>query len=142
MSEQNVELARRAVEAYNSHDIEAFLAFLDPGIEFHSAFAAVGGGVYHGHDGMRRFYEELVDAWGEDQLRLEPEAYFDLGEHTLSFYVAHGRGRESGADVALPAAMVARWRDGLCVYSKGYAHREDALRDPGVSKDALEPIAP
>jgi hypothetical protein len=37
---------------------------------------------------------------------------------------------------------VCRWRDGLCVYGKQYAHREDALRDLGVSEDALEPIAP
>jgi hypothetical protein len=28
------------------------------------------------------------------------------------------------------------------VYFKAYAHREDALRDLGLSEDALEPIAP
>jgi hypothetical protein len=30
----------------------------------------------------------------------------------------------------------------LCVYFKVYARREDALRDLGVSEDALEPITP
>jgi hypothetical protein len=35
-----------------------------------------------------------------------------------------------------------RFRDGLIVYLKGYAHREDALRDLGVSEGALEPIDP
>jgi hypothetical protein len=35
-----------------------------------------------------------------------------------------------------------RWRDGLCVNWKTYAHREDALRDLGVSEDALTPITP
>ena len=39
-------------------------------------------------------------------------------------------------------ARVCRWRDGLMVYGKAYVHREDALRDLGVSEDALEPIAP
>jgi hypothetical protein len=62
--------------------------------------------------------------------------------NTVVFYVAHGRGRQSGADVAMPAAVAVRWCDGLCVYFKGYTHREDALRELGVSEDALEPIAP
>jgi hypothetical protein len=32
--------------------------------------------------------------------------YFDLGEHTLGFYVLHGRGRCSGAEVAVPSAAI------------------------------------
>jgi hypothetical protein len=40
------------------------------------------------------------------------------------------------------AAQVAKWRDGLCVFFKVYPRREDALRDLGLSQDALEPIAP
>ena len=51
MSQENVELHRRAIEAFNSHDVEAFIALCDPSIEAHSVFAAVGGAVYHGHDG-------------------------------------------------------------------------------------------
>jgi hypothetical protein len=42
----------------------------------------------------------------------------------------------------MPAAHLCRWRDGLIVYFKGYAHREDALSDLGVAEDAVEPIAP
>jgi hypothetical protein len=42
----------------------------------------------------------------------------------------------------MPIAQVARWRDGLLVYVKGYADREDALSDLGVSEDELEPIYP
>ena len=44
--------------------------------------------------------------------------------------------------MALSAASVIRWRDGLIVYFKGYADQEDALSDLGVSQDELEPIAP
>jgi ketosteroid isomerase-like protein len=141
VSEENVELHRRGVEAYNAHDIEAFIALCDPSIEGHSLFAAVGGVFDHGHDGLRRWFRDVEDAWG-DETRMEPEAYFDLGENTLVFLVLHGHGRQSGAEVAMPVAQVCRWRDGLCVYFKGYANREDVLRDLDVSEDALEPIAP
>ena len=141
MSEQNVELHRRSIEALNARDIDAFIAYSDPEIEFHSMFAAVGGAVYHGHDGLRSWFRDFEDAWGNEFLA-EPEAYFDLGEHTVVLYVAHARGRHSGAEVAMPAAVVVRWRNGLAIYFKGYTHREDALRELGVSEDVLVPIAP
>jgi ketosteroid isomerase-like protein len=141
MSKENVELTRRIVEAFNSRDIEAMIALSDPSIEWHSTFAAFGGAVYHGHDGLRRWHRDLRDTWGEE-IRIEPEAFFSLGEHTLMFGVLLGRGRQSGADVAMPYAATWSWRDGLNVYAKAYVHREDALKDLGVSEDALEPMAP
>jgi ketosteroid isomerase-like protein len=140
VSQENVELHRRASVAYNTHDLEAFIAYLDPSIEFHSLFADLRGGVYHGHDGGE-YSRDLEDAWG-NEIRGEVEAFFDLGEDTLAFYVLHGRGRQSGAEVAMPLAQVIRWRDGLVVYFKVYPHREDALSDLGISEDALERIEP
>jgi ketosteroid isomerase-like protein len=95
----------------------------------------VSGAVY-GHDDLPRYFRDLADAW--DEIRGEPEAYLDLGEHTLTFVLFHGRRRHSGAEVAMPMANVLRWRDGLIVYMKSYIHREDALRDLGVAED--EPL--
>ena len=141
MPERNIELQRRAVEAFHARDVEAFIACLDPNVEYHSVMTVPGGAVYHGHGGVRKYFRDFKDAWGDD-FRVEPEAFFDLGEHTLMFYSVHGLGRRSGADVAMPGAQVCRWRDGLMVYGKAYVNREDALRDLGVSEDELEPIAP
>jgi ketosteroid isomerase-like protein len=141
VSEENVGRTRRALEAFNARDIEALLGYFDPRIEWRSTFASVGGGVYHGHDGIRQWLGDLRDAWG-DEIRNEPEALFDLAEQTLVFSVLRGRGRQSGAEVAMAIAHVARWRDGLCVYYKAYAGRDEALRDLGVSRHELEPIAP
>jgi ketosteroid isomerase-like protein len=140
MSQENVELHRRLAEAFNRRDIEALIKALDPSVEYHPVLSAIGVSVYHSHDGLRSWFGQLDDAW--EKLRIEPEAYFDLGEQTLLFHVLHGRGRHSGAEVAMPGAQVCRWRGGLVVFGKQYAHRADALRDLGVSKDALEPIAP
>jgi ketosteroid isomerase-like protein len=141
VSEQNIELHRRLVAAFNARDIEAFIAFCDPSIEFHSAFAAIGGAVYHGHAGLRTWHRDFEEAWGDD-VGVEVEAYFDLGDDVLAFYLLHGRGRQSGAEVTMPNALVATWRDGLIVYFKVYAHREDALSDLGLRESALEPLPP
>ena len=141
MSEQNVELHRRAVDAFNARDVETFIALCDPQIELHSTFAAVGGALYHGHDGIRKWHRDFQDIWG-DEIRVDPKAYFDLGGQTVAFGTMRGRGHQSGAEAEMAYAHIVRWRDGLMVYLKAYARREDALEELGVSEDALEPIAP
>jgi hypothetical protein len=126
---------------FNAGDVEAFIACLDPSVQYHSAITVPGGAVYHGHDGVRKYFGDFKDAWG-DEFHVEPEAFFDLGEQTLVFYLVHGRGQQSGAEVAMAGAQVCRWCDGLMVYAKVYVHREDALRDLGMSEDELEALAP
>jgi ketosteroid isomerase-like protein len=141
VSEENIELQRRVVDAFNARDIDGFIVYADPGIELHSAFAAVGGAVYRGHDGLRDWHRDFEEAWGTD-VGVRVEAYFDLGDDVMAYYVLHGRGKASGVEVDMPNALVARWRDGLMVYFKVYAHREDVLVALDVVESELEPIAP
>jgi hypothetical protein len=77
-----------------------------------------------------------------ESFRVEAQAYFDLGEHTLVAAALHGPGGQSGVEVAMPATGIATWRDGLCVAHKAYPHKEEALGQLGVTEDSLEPIAP
>src|SRR2546423_14235473 len=95
MSRENVELHRRAVEAFNAHEVEAFIALCDPSIEAHSVFAAVGGALFPRPAGVGRLFRDARDAWG-DGVRLEAEADFDLGESTRPLLLLDGHGTESG----------------------------------------------
>jgi hypothetical protein len=85
----NVDLHRRAVEAFNRHDPDAAVAFGHPEIEFHSLMTAPGGAVYHGRNGVRRWFRDLEDAWGED-FRIDAEAYFDWESKRCSFMCSVG----------------------------------------------------
>lgn len=138
MSRENVELYRRVMAALNAQDEAAVFALCDPGVEVHATFAAADGVVYHGHDGVRRWLRDVADAWGGD-VGLEAEVYFDLGERTLVIGVLRGRGARSGAHVAMEAAAIGTWRNGLLISHKGYANKNDALADLGVSEGALPP---
>ena len=140
MAESEIELHRRANEAIQALDADALIELCHPRVEVHSIFAAVGGAVYHGLDGVRGWLSDLDDAWGE--FHITAEAYFDLGEQTLAYIVLRGRGRQSGADVVMPYAQVMRWQVGKCVHFKAYVRREDALRDLGVSEDQLKAAGP
>ena len=141
MSEDNVELHRRSVEAFNSRDVEAYVALADPRIELHSVFAAVGGASYHGHEGVRSWFRDLEDAWG-DGVRYGVDAYYAVEERTLAFGELHGRGRQSGVEVALDGFQALTWRDGLAIHYKAYTDEQICLRDLGISKEDLTPIAP
>lgn len=82
MSRENVELYRRVMAALNAQDEEVLFALCDPDVEVRATFAAAEGGTYRGFDGMRRWLRDVADAWGDD-VGLEAEVYFDLGEQTL-----------------------------------------------------------
>ncbi len=68
MSQENVELAYRAFDAVNRRDLRAFLALMDADVDVIGPLAAMEGG-YHGHHGIRRWWEELFDAFGDWLLR-------------------------------------------------------------------------
>ena len=138
MSERNVELHRKLAAVFTARDVEGFISYFDPRVEFHSEFATLGG-LYHGHAGMRRLLQDFEEAWG-DEMRIQPRTYFDLGERTLLFLDVRARGSRSGAEVTMLSAHLITWRDGLVTAFRGYDERSNALSDLGVSEDALDPI--
>jgi len=139
MAEKSVvELHRCLYEAFNARDVDGLLALCDRGIVIKSVFGVGSGAVYEGHEGVRSWQADLNEAWGQE-IRVEVDAYFDVGEHALAFDALHGRGRASGAEVRLPGAAVTRWRAGKCIYFRAYGDRDEALRDLGVLETELEP---
>jgi ketosteroid isomerase-like protein len=61
MSQENVELARRAYAAFNRGDSEGMVADIAPDLEYVTTGAIPGvGGVYPGPEGLRRFLAGLT----------------------------------------------------------------------------------
>ena len=68
MSQGNVdinELADRAVDALNRDDLDGFLDLVDPEVEFTSMIAEAEGETFRGHDGVRRWWESIRNAFEE-----------------------------------------------------------------------------
>jgi hypothetical protein len=54
MSEENVELQHRVIDDFNRRDLDAYLALVDPDIEYLPRIRELeGGGPYHGHAAIR-----------------------------------------------------------------------------------------
>ena len=72
MSEGNVEIVRRAWEAWEQEDWEPLYALDHPDIVWDaSALRGPITGVYHGHDGVRRYFREWLESFEARDARAE-----------------------------------------------------------------------
>src|SRR2546425_253496 len=129
MSRENVALYLRMAEAFNRREWEAFLGLADDAIEIESRLVAMEGG-YHGHDGLRRWWDNFVGALPD--YTLEIVEVRDLGDITLGHVHGYGHGAASATPVVDPFWQPMRWRDGKCVWWCNCATEAEALKAVGL----------
>jgi ketosteroid isomerase-like protein len=81
MSQENVELAHLAYDAFNRRDLDSLLALMDADAHLVPQLAAMEG-EYHGHEGIRRWWQNLLDAWPDYEAEVVDVR--DLGTATLA----------------------------------------------------------
>ena len=131
MSQENVELARRSIDAINRCDLDAYLALVDDDVEGVSALAPIEG-EHHGHDGIRRWWDTVFDTWPDftvEVVELRSVEDLTLGTVRLS---GHGAGSDIPSEWMLWS--VARWRQGKCVWWGNFRTRAEALEAAGLSE--------
>jgi ketosteroid isomerase-like protein len=137
MSQENVEIARRLFEAFNRTFAEGtpdLYELLDPEVEWVPMSALLEGTRYHGHDGVRRWMEEMKRDWTTFELR--PERFLDLGDDrvlTLGMWRAQGRGGGVLLDIQ-QASWLAKYSEGKLVLLRTFTDRKDALEASELSE--------
>ena len=133
MSRENVELVRRAYEAWNRGDMgdmDAMLAKVHPDVEYVTTGVFPGlDPVYRGHDGFKKFWRDFRGAF--DSLLIEVHELRDCGEQVLLLITFNARARD-GLEVRRQAASVATLRDGLVVRHENHADWTTALEAVGL----------
>jgi ketosteroid isomerase-like protein len=133
MSQENVELAYRAADAFNRRDLDAFLALCDPDVEHYSRLMELeGGGPFRGHAGIRSLWEGLLAI--SPNFSMEVEEVRDGGDVTISRVRQRGRGGESDAPMEQTQWIVARWRNGKATWSRIVLSEAEALEAAGLSE--------
>lgn len=133
MSQENVEIVRAAIDAWNRGDFDAWISAWDEQAEFHPLRSQLEGHAYHGHEGLRRFVAEMAEDWAE--VRFEVDEIRGAGEQVvaLGHLPAGGRASGVGRDVAL--ALVGVVRDRKVVYSRCVAVSSRAARCASSGRD-------
>ena len=134
MSEDKVEVAKRAVDAYNRRDVDAIFAELaTPDFEWYPAtVTALDGGGYRGREGIEKFSAETRETW--EELQVLPEEFRDLGDRVLLLGRLKGRGKGSGAPVDTPFASILEFRGDRIWRQRVYLDRAEGLRAAGLSE--------
>ncbi len=82
MSQENVEIVRKAIDAWNQRDADLALSYLAPEIEWLPAGpAAVERAVYRGYDEIARGYAAVWETW--DVFEFHESEVRDLGDSVL-----------------------------------------------------------
>ena len=133
MAEGNIALLRRAIDAFNRRDLDAFLAFQDPGIEFTPYERAVEGlGPYRGHDGIRAWWANSFETF--PNLTAELDDVRGQGNKTFAHGRLHGTGAESGAAFERTLWLAHEWRDRKLLWWYAFDNEADALKAVGLEE--------
>ena len=128
---EEIEAIRRANDsfeaAFSGRDVEAFLEHIDADVEWLPITAGLEGPGYRGHDGVRRWFEELRRDWEVFDNR--QEEIRDLGDgHFLVLGHWRARGRGSGVELSSqPASWLITFRDGKIARLQTFTSRGEAL---------------
>jgi ketosteroid isomerase-like protein len=135
MSEENVELAREAIDALNRGDLDAWLAFLSPDVVWEALPGVPGlGELYRGRAEVREWIEQLFEL-AEGGIHTEIEQLADLGDDRVFLgIVLTARGRSSGVPFEMPAWEVVWFADGLVTRRQVFWTRDEALEAAGLEE--------
>jgi len=133
MSQENVEIIRRAYEAWNRGDFDGTIAYIDPDVDWGFEGASRFPGTeasYHGHEGVREFWRLFIEPW--EEFRIEIERTYDAGEAVVLFVTFHGK--IGGMELREPFAHVVWVRNQMCVRLRSFDDRKAALEAAGLSE--------
>src|SRR3954466_3942275 len=91
MSQENVEIARRAFEAWNAGDMKAYRELHDPDVIFRTVEDWPEPGPYIGREAFMRFTEQLRDTWDADTLEAISD-FIEAADHVVVRFIWHGAG--------------------------------------------------
>jgi ketosteroid isomerase-like protein len=134
MSEENVEIVRRWWEGFNEDGMPP-LSLCDEKIEITNPRDFPVRGLFQGHDGVRRWRDQVFEI--ADNAQVVPEEIVDVhgdGETVLMLLRAIGSARYTEIEMEFEWAAIWTIRDGKVLHAQGYMSRADALEAAGLQK--------
>jgi len=139
MSQENVEIGRAAIAAWNDRpgdpDLAALFTLFHPELVYHPRADEPDPSPHVGRDAYERLVHGFVDSFSE--VTVEVLELIDAGDHVIASTVLHvvlrGQGSASGAGVSDTYVFVYKLRDGLVVEGWEYRTKQEALEAVGMS---------
>ena len=127
---ENVEIVRKAFEAWNEGDLDGVIALMTPDTEFLPLRTQLDGSPYRGGEGMRQFALDANEEW--EYLRIDPDEFHELGDCVVMLGHFDALGRGSKMEIRFPVGWVAHLSDGKITHLRTYSDPHEALRSAGL----------
>jgi ketosteroid isomerase-like protein len=131
VSQENVELVKRAWEATVQRDYETALSLYDPDVTLEPGFLD-NPEVFRGLDGVREVFRNWFGVFAD--MTSTVEEWIDAGDDVVAILRLTGRGRQSGVPVVSLEAHVWTVRDGKLWRLRIYPSRAEALKAVGLEE--------
>jgi ketosteroid isomerase-like protein len=133
MSRENVEVIRRAFEAFRADDFEAWLSKISPSIKvFPNPREPGTKSHYEGREGVLEYLRNWYAGW--DEYIVEPTQFIDAGDFVVVAAREIGTAKASGIRVEEEFSHVFKLRDGQTVEWRQFGPLEEALEAVGLSE--------
>jgi uncharacterized protein len=133
MSEENVEIVKEFTSLFQAGDRNLWRNYFDPDVVWDtSASQMPAAGIYHGHQGVERFFQEWLGAWTD--YGLETREFIDAGDSVVIVFRQTGAGRGSGLRAERDFYAIYDLRDSKVVRYRQFETREEALEAAGLSE--------
>jgi ketosteroid isomerase-like protein len=131
MSEENVEIVRRMVEAFNDPST-ASLDFFDADVVFEEPPEQPAPRVARGREAFLEMFTQFEKTWENHRSNPEEIRVID-DDRVLMLSIEHFRGRD-GIEVDQPCGTIYTLRDGKVVRMQSFWERKNALEAAGLSE--------
>ena len=132
MSQENIEVVRRLIDAQNRNDLAESLRLYSPEAEIDwSRSKGPLRGVYRGHVGVKTFRNEFWTAF--EDIRLDAHDFMASGSEVVVPNTAHLRGRD-GIEVVARATFVYTVENRRVTRVRMFQERSEALEAAGLSE--------
>jgi ketosteroid isomerase-like protein len=129
VSEQNLAIVRRAIEAFNRGGVDALMAYHHPEVVSYPLPEWLEETVYRGHEGIRAQFEWMGEF---NELSWETHEVREVGDDVLIHATLVGR-TSSGVEIHQAfGAVCSDFRDGLVTETRYYRTWPEALESVGL----------
>jgi ketosteroid isomerase-like protein len=134
MSQRNVEIALRQLEAFNRRDTDAVVAFVSPDVEWEdSMFRTAPARVHRGRAALREWLDQILEPW--ESIRVEAEEIYKGSDgRVFAHLLLTARGVASGVETQLHGWIVLWFANGEITRRRVFRDRAEALEAAGLSE--------
>lgn len=129
MSQENVEIVRRAYDALNQGDWDGFFRDMHPDFEM-TTQRGPGAGTHRRREGVQGFGEDYIAAF--DNMVFEPDEVLENGDQVVVLVTRRGRPKGGSVDIVVRNGHLWTVRDGTILSMKSFPDPEKALEAAGL----------